>query len=134
MEPLVGINLPHDEQSPGFRQHRLGRRRLLGTTAAAGLGWLTPVANVLARACRAHPREPAQSVILLWLAGGPSQLETFDPQPGAKISAGTRAIRTALPGVQLAAGFDAWPKRWRTCRSCGPWSAKRGITSVEHTW
>ncbi len=26
--------------------------------------------------------EPARSVILLWLAGGPSQLETFDPHPG----------------------------------------------------
>src|SRR5205807_931642 len=47
-----------------------------------------------------------QSVILLWLAGGPSQLETFDPHPGTAIAGDTRAIGTAVPGVQLAAGFE----------------------------
>ncbi len=89
-----------------FAQHRLGRRRLLGAATIAGLGWLTPVAEVLARRAERIPREPAQSVILLWLAGGPSQLETFDPHPGATISGGTRAIDTTLPGIQLAAGFE----------------------------
>lgn len=52
-------------------------------------------------------REPVSSVILLWLAGGPSQLDTFDPKPGEKIANGTKAIKTAVKGVQLAEGFDA---------------------------
>ena len=49
--------------------------------AAAGLSWLTPVGHLLAAQAE-RSREPARSIILLWLAGGPSQLETFDPHPG----------------------------------------------------
>jgi uncharacterized protein (DUF1501 family) len=83
------------------------RRGLLQAASLAGVSWLTPVAEVLARrAERAAGHEPAQSVILLWLAGGPSQLETFDPHPGSKIAGGTTAIATAAPGIELAAGFD----------------------------
>ncbi len=85
----------------------MNRRQLLGM--AAGLGaasWLTPVAQLLAaEADTKSPREPAQSVILLWLGGGPSQLETFDPHPGGKIAGGTKAIGTAVEGVQLAEGL-----------------------------
>ena len=71
----------------------------------AGLSWLTPVGQLLARQAD-RSREPAQSIILLWLGGGPSQLETFDPHPDTKIAAGTKAITTAVPGIELAAGFE----------------------------
>jgi hypothetical protein len=81
---------------------RIDRR---GFLALAGLSWLTPVGHLLARQAE-RSREPARSVILLWLGGGPSQLETFDPHPGTAIAGGTRAIRTAVEGVRLAAGFD----------------------------
>lgn len=78
-------------------------RRGLLRGAMAGLSWLTPVAHLLAGAAeKRSPREPAQSLILLWLAGGPSQLETFDPHPNTAIAGGTKAIRTALPEVYLA--------------------------------
>jgi uncharacterized protein (DUF1501 family) len=69
------------------------------------LSWLTPVGHLLARAAEGK-RESAQSIILLWMAGGPSQLETFDPHPDTEIACGTRAIATAVKGVQLAEGFD----------------------------
>jgi hypothetical protein len=76
-----------------------------GFLKLAGLSWLTPVGQLLAQqAERSH--QPAQSVILLWLAGGPSQLETFDPHPGTKIAGGTKAIATAAPNIQLAQGFE----------------------------
>ncbi len=84
----------------------VSRRLVLQSSALALAGWLGPVANVLARrAERISGHEPAQSVILLWLAGGPSQLETFDPHAGAKIAGDTRAIATVVPGIQLAEGF-----------------------------
>src|SRR5205085_5871955 len=69
----------------------------------AGLSWLTPVGSLLADRAE-RTRGPAQSVILLWLAGGPSQLETFDPHPDTLIAGGTHAIPTAAQGVQLAEG------------------------------
>lgn len=83
------------------------RRTLLKTVGAAGVSaWLTPIATLLARADeRAPTGKPARSVIILWMAGAPSQLETFDPHPNSKISHGTKAIKTALPDVQLAEGL-----------------------------
>jgi len=90
------------------------RRTVLKTASLAGIGWLTPVAEALARRAELAPgHEPAQSVILLWLAGGPSQLETFDPKPGTKIAGGTTAIDTALRGVQLAAGYPRLAEQMR---------------------
>jgi uncharacterized protein (DUF1501 family) len=83
----------------------LGRRHFLKLAGLAGLSWLTPVGHLLARAAE-KSREPAQSIILLWLAGGPSQLETFDPHSGRDIAGGTGAVDTAVKGVQLAEGFD----------------------------
>ena len=84
----------------------LSRRTLLKLGGVASLMWLTPIAQLLAREDEKAPRgKPARSVIILWQAGGPSQLETFDPHPGSKFSFGTKAIKTAVPGVQLADGF-----------------------------
>src|SRR5947207_11989667 len=87
---------------------RPGRRDFLKVAGLAGLSWLTPVGHLLARAAEKADVKgrPAQSIILLWMQGGPSQLETFDPHPGSAIAGGTRAIDTALKGAQLAAGFD----------------------------
>ena len=83
----------------------LHRRGFLKLAGAAGVSWLTPLGELLARRAE-QTRAPAQSVILLWLAGGPSQLETFDPHPGTMIAGGTTAIATAVKGVQLADGFQ----------------------------
>ena len=58
-----------------------------GFLKLAGLSWLTPVGQLLADQAE-KTRRPAQSVILLWLGGGPSQLETFDPHPGKHIAGG----------------------------------------------
>jgi uncharacterized protein (DUF1501 family) len=71
----------------------------------AGLAWLTPLSTALARAAEKE-KSPAKSVIVLWMGGGPSQLETFDPKPGTNIAAGTTAIDTTVKGVQLASGLD----------------------------
>lgn len=83
------------------------RRSLLKVVGASGLLWLTPIAEHLARAAEAAPRgKPAKSIIVLWLQGGPSQLETFDPKPKSAVAFGSGAIETAAKGIQLAEGFD----------------------------
>jgi hypothetical protein len=109
MEPLGAAGF---EQ--GLMHQALHRRSLLRAGAAlsggllgCGLSWLTPVAHLLAREAERRPRNaPAQSLILLWMAGGPSQLETFDPHPGKKIAGETKAIETAVRGIQLAEGMN----------------------------
>ena len=83
------------------------RRTLLKAAGLSGMCWLTPLAAALSRAEEKSPKgKPAKSVILLWLNGGPSQLETFDPHPGTSIAGGTTAIETKVKGIQLAGGFE----------------------------
>lgn len=69
-----------------------------------GAAWLTPLGTILAREAE-KSRAPAHSVIVLWMQGGPSQLETFDPHPGSKTGGSTLSIRTAAKGVEIASGF-----------------------------
>ena len=82
------------------------RRTLLKAAGASGLAWLTPIAESLAIADEKGTTGRAKSIILLWLAGAPSQLETFDPHPGKNIAAETKAISTSLKNVQLAEGME----------------------------
>ena len=82
----------------------IDRRGFLKLGGLAGASWLTPIGELLAAQAESG-REPARSVILLWLAGGASQLETFDPHADAKIAGGTRAIATASKAIRLAEGF-----------------------------
>ena len=53
--------------------------------------------------------KPATSVIELWLWGGPSQLETFDPKPDAPAdyNNGLKAIPTNAPGLSI---HEWWPE------------------------
>ena len=49
-------------------------------------------------------------MILLWMQGGPSQFETFDPKPGTENGGPTEAIDTSVPGIQIAAGWEQTAK------------------------
>ena len=89
------------------RSTHFNRRTLLQASSVAGLSWLTPVAESLARAGEQSPKDDRpKSVIVLWLQGGPSQLETFDPHPGTKYGGDTVARKTNVPGVEIASGFE----------------------------
>ncbi|MFP6904860.1 MAG: DUF1501 domain-containing protein [Verrucomicrobiota bacterium] len=99
------------------------RRTLLKAVGLSGISWLTPLSHLLARESEA--KDMAKSVILLWLDGGPSQLDTFDPHPGTKIGGETRAINTALKGVQLAEGLE------QTAELMQDISLIRSVTSKE---
>lgn len=88
----------------GSSAHFSRRSMMQAALGLSGIGWLTPLAERLARAEESAPRgKPAKSLIVLWMAGGPSQLETFDPHPGTKISHdATKAIDTAAKGIRIA--------------------------------
>jgi hypothetical protein len=59
-------------------------------------GWL----GRLAAAAADDPRRK-RSCILLWMAGGPSQMDTFDLKPGHANGGPFREIATAAPGVKI---------------------------------
>lgn len=51
----------------------------------------------------------AKSVVEIWLWGGPSQLESFDPKPGATrdFNGGLKSIPTNVPGIEI---HEWWPE------------------------
>src|SRR5260370_1223736 len=81
----------------------VNRRTFLRSVAAgaAGLGLMETLA---VHAQELRRRE--MSCILLFMNGGPSQFETFDPKPGHANGGPTQAIDTAVDGIRIA---DSWP-------------------------
>ncbi len=82
------------------------RRDFLRVGGLAALGLSLPAALRLRQAAamgNASKRTPP-SCILIWLEGGPSHIDTFDPKPDApsEVRGEFAAIPTALPGVRFA--------------------------------
>ncbi len=88
--------------APLFRHPPITRREL-GRLAAAGVvgwsfsGWL----EALAQDAAASPRR-RRSCILLWMNGGPSQIDTFDLKPGHANGGPFREIATNVPGIRIS--------------------------------
>ena len=99
---------PHHDRLPDFGSQPaqwtglLHRRDLLRLGCVGIAGSLLP-AGVQATS-RPQPAARARSVILLWLAGGVTHLESFDPKPEApeEIRGTLRPIQTCLPSVHFA--------------------------------
>ena len=87
-------NQPHC----GSPEHAITRRGFIGASAATAVG----VDLLSEPALAAELKRQGKRVIMLWLAGGASQLETWDPKPGAETGGPFRAIKTAEPGVQIS--------------------------------
>ncbi len=94
------------------------RREVLrvGGLSALGLGMASFFRIQQAQAA-AHKTCPVQatakSCILIWLDGGPSHLETFDPKPAAprEIRGPLESIPTAIPGIRLSECLPETAKR-----------------------
>ncbi len=89
---------------------RAGSRRWFLQTGLGGLAGLSLVDLLRHRAFAGTPDslatgKPAakKSVLLIWLSGGPSHIDMWDPKPQApaEIRGPYRAIDTAVPGIQV---------------------------------
>lgn len=83
----------------------IDRREVLrvGGLSAFGIGMASFLRLQRAQSAKHPLRKAARSCILVWLDGGPSHLETFDPKPNApsEVRGPLSAIATSVPGVQL---------------------------------
>lgn len=100
----------------------IGRRRFLnlGATSIGTTGLL----GALGLGADGPAKHKA-ACILVFLDGGPSQMETWDPKPGTANGGETKAIATAASGIQIA---EYWPKIAETFRDL---SIIRTVTSKE---
>src|SRR4051812_22564720 len=97
MSRLKRLCSPQDFAAP------LSRRDMLQISMASALGvsfcgWLPR----LAAAAGDSVAKRGKSCILLWMQGGPSQLDTFDLKPGHANSGPFKAVETAVPGIRIS--------------------------------
>jgi uncharacterized protein (DUF1501 family) len=85
----------------GSAEHIISRRSFLGT-ASAGLGLASGFAGLVRPAVSAELARRERQVLLIWLHGGASQLETWDPKPGTATGGPFRSIETSLPGLRIS--------------------------------
>lgn len=88
-------------------QPNLNRRELVTAAASASLcGWLGRLAAA------APGTRPVKSCILLWMAGGPSHIDTFDPKPDApeNVRGEFDSIETSVPGIRISEHFPQFAK------------------------
>lgn len=82
--------------------HKITRRSLLrratqlGALGTTGAYWLPSLAEEVS----ASDRRKGQCIVL-WMTGGPSQLDTLDPKPGHANGGEFSAIETTVPGLQI---------------------------------
>src|SRR3954467_4518743 len=87
--------------SPG---HAVSRRQFLGALGTGLLAGPTLWADnvVMGSPQAADLKKQRKAVIILYLGGGASQLETWDPKPGAPTGGPFGAIDTSAPGVRIS--------------------------------
>src|SRR5262245_32392892 len=83
----------------GSAEHRLSRRGFLGSVAAgaAALGFGAMVQPFAAK----ELQKADKRVLLIWLNGGVSQLETWDPKPGTNTGGPFQTISTSVSGTHI---------------------------------
>lgn len=103
LQPLMHIQTTRD----GVYCRRSFLRQVAAGAAGLGvLGWKETVAL-----SADEMRKKGMACILLFMRGGPSQFETFDPKPDTTNGGPTKAISTATSGIQIAEGWTETAKR-----------------------
>jgi hypothetical protein len=82
------------------------RRGFLGTSAGIAAASVAARSGLAETTSGGTPRGKAEHCIMIWLGGGPAQIDTFDPKRKSKDGqkdpgSAYEAIDTAVPGVQL---------------------------------
>jgi len=84
------------------------RRGFLKTLAVAGgAGALTLSWRDMLIAKAKEVAKSGKRMILLWMDGGPSQYDTFNPKIGSEFQGPSKAINTNVPGIEIG---EHWPK------------------------
>ncbi len=107
----------------------VSRRSLLRVGASAMFGTLVARYLSAGPAFAAGPPGPsprAGACILLWLNGGPSHVDTFDPKPGRSAGGPFKAIKTRAPGMSLSEHLPRLAERAHEIALVRSMSSKEG--------
>jgi hypothetical protein len=102
----------------------LPRRSLLQMAAAPALSFLLPPLN--ARAAARRGTERARSLIVLWMNGGMSQLETWDPHPGTASGGDAKDIATTVSDLRISSLLPQMAEQMHHCLTVRSVTSKEG--------
>jgi hypothetical protein len=109
----------------GTTDHLASRRRFLGSVAAGAAGF--GLSQFLRPATAALLAGQQKQVLVVWLAGGLSQLESWDPKPHTETGGPFRDIETSVAGVRIC---ELLP---RTARLMHHLAIVRGLNTHKET-
>jgi hypothetical protein len=90
--------------------YKLSRRAFVGAAAGTFLG--LNVRSLLANAGK-DGKQQAEHVILFWMGGGMSHIDTWDPKPGRPTGGEFEVIKTSVPGINLQEIFPELAKQMK---------------------
>ena len=82
-------------------EHQLSRRQWLGGAAGAAAGAFG-LGQIVTPAFAQELKKKYKQVLFIWLDGGISQLESWDPKPNTEFGGPFRTIPTSVPGVHFS--------------------------------
>ena len=106
--------------------HPFDRRRWMQLVAAGALG--TTASSLIPNVARAAAEIKAQGrhCVLLWMAGGPSQIDTFDMKPGHANGGSIKEIATSVPGMKFSEHLPQLAKQAESLALLRGMSTKEG--------
>lgn len=102
----------------------LSRRQVLQFLSACGLCFAVP--GLSARAASLRRTERPKSLITLWMNGGMSQLETWDPHPGTPTGGEVKEIATTCKGLQISDMLPQLAEQMHLCMIIRSLTSKEG--------
>jgi uncharacterized protein (DUF1501 family) len=102
----------------------LDRRDFLGVAAGAFSGFFG-LRAALAAAGRTVAAN-GKRLIVLWMEGGPSQIDTFDPKPGTAHGGPFSALATAASGIRIAEHLPLVAKEMKSISIIRTMTSKEG--------
>lgn len=82
------------------QEHGIARRTFLGSLAG-GAGAIAGLGAMVQPSVAADLQRRQKQVLVIWMHGGVSQLETWDPKPATDTGGPFRTIPTSIPGLHI---------------------------------
>lgn len=115
------IRTPHSALRTRISRRDWLRLSALGSVGLSMSGWFKALADESAADLKRR-----RSCILLWMSGGPSQVDTFDLKPGHANGGPYKAIETAAPGVRISEHLPKLAKMMQHVTPIRSMSTKEG--------
>lgn len=85
-----------------FHRRQFLQSSLAGMLGVSASGWFPYLAHAAFEQSRQSGSKPTRHCILLWMSGGPSQMDTFDLKPGHANGGEFKELQTDVPGMRFS--------------------------------